>query len=276
MSGVLRRWLAPRVVGRLKSALHIGNCYSGKYPDWASAAAASTGYDATIILQKVRDSMRKVRNGEAACERDSVVFDELQLSFPVLAGLLRAATAAAGGHLSVIDFGGALGSSYFQCRDFLSPLGRLSWSVVEQDMFVRAGREEFQDDALRFDYTLAEACAAIRPNVALLSGVLQYLPDPYSLLDDIAKQSIPHIVIDRLVVSSGDRDRIAVQHVPASIYKASYPIRIFADGAIERALVGRYRVVARFDCVWDGSHTEYCGALAFDSRGMILQAVEPR
>jgi putative methyltransferase (TIGR04325 family) len=270
VNAVLHRVLAPELLGRLKSALRRGNHYTGNYPDWAAASAASTGYDAADILLKVRDAVRKVRDGDAACERDSVLFADPQYPFPVLAALLRVAHAS-GGRLSVLDFGGSLGSSYFQCREFLRAVRELHWSVVEQEGFVRCGREEFQNEVLRFDFSIAESCAASGRNAALLSGVLQYVPDPYAVLTEIAAAGIPHIIVDRLATSVLDADHIAVQHVPASIYKASYPIRIFGRNSIAQALYGQYRVVADFDSTWDGGHPEYCEGLEFRGRGLILE-----
>ena len=38
----------------------------------------SSGYDSQLILDKVLTSTLKVKNGEAAYERDSVLFDEIQ------------------------------------------------------------------------------------------------------------------------------------------------------------------------------------------------------
>jgi putative methyltransferase (TIGR04325 family) len=270
MNGGISKLLSPRLLGRLKSLLRRGNHYTGNHADWASASAASSGYDAGDILAKVRDAVRKVRDGEAVCERDSVLFAEPQYPFPVLAGLLLAARAS-GGRLSVLDFGGSLGSTYFQCRQFLSGIPEMRWSVVEQEGFVRCGREEFEDGALRFHPSIAASCAASEPDVVLLSGVLQYVPDPYGVLEQIAAAQIPHIVVDRLATSALDGDRIAVQHVPASIYKASYPIRIFGRHSIVKALAGRYRVVADFESTWDGSHPEYCEGLEFCGRGLILE-----
>jgi hypothetical protein len=53
----------------------------------------SHGYDNDTILKKCKDALLKVKNGEAVYERYSVLFDKVQHSFPVLAGLLRAAIA---------------------------------------------------------------------------------------------------------------------------------------------------------------------------------------
>ena len=54
-------------------------------------------------------------------ERDSVLFDTIRYSWPLLSDLLRAASEDQN-HLSVLDFGGSLGSSYYQNRVFLSHL----------------------------------------------------------------------------------------------------------------------------------------------------------
>ena len=70
------------------------------------------------ILDKVLAATLKVKQGQAVFERDSVLFDEIEYSWPLLAGLMWAA-ASNGGKLNVLDFGGALGSSYYQNRKFL-------------------------------------------------------------------------------------------------------------------------------------------------------------
>jgi putative methyltransferase (TIGR04325 family) len=72
---------------------------------------ASTGYDSEIILEKTRDALLKVKNGEAAYERDSVLFDEIQYAWPLLTSLMWVA-AQAKGILNVLDFGGSLGTTY--------------------------------------------------------------------------------------------------------------------------------------------------------------------
>src|SRR5450755_262798 len=94
-----------------------GVVYSGDYPSFAEARARSNGYEASVILERTRTALHRVLRGEAAFERDSVTFDKLELQWPLLAMLLRVA-AENGGQLSVLDFGGSLGSTYYQCRGF--------------------------------------------------------------------------------------------------------------------------------------------------------------
>jgi putative methyltransferase (TIGR04325 family) len=131
------KWLLPPIVllpfrpGYRSAPDEAPHWHRGDYADWASARAAAKGYDAANILEIQRASMRKVRDGAALYERDSVVFDKVEYFFPTLAALLLIA-ARNGNRLSVLDFGGALGGSYYQNRGLLSHLESLSWHVVEQ------------------------------------------------------------------------------------------------------------------------------------------------
>ncbi|SRR5258706_3758426 len=220
--------------------------HRGDFPGWAEAVAAAKGYQAPNIMDIQRGAMRKVRDGKAVYERDSVLFDDIEYFFPTLAALLLIASRN-GNSLSVLDFGGALGSSYYQNRGMLSHLARLSWHVVEQPHFVSAGQEEFQNEHLRFFPTIAESCAAGHPDVVLLSSVLQYLEKPWDLLAQIAARKPEYILVDRTPVLDGGRERIVVQTVPPSIYPATYACRLFAPGAIEGAIASDYELVYSFE-----------------------------
>lgn len=137
------------MVGAIRAMRWGGIRFEGNYSTWEAAAAQCTGYDAAPILAKVLDATLRVKRGEAAYERDSVLFDEIEYTSPVTEALMWAA-AQSGGRLDVLDFGGALGSSYFQNRAFLADLPQVRWSVVEQAHYVEAGREHIQDETLRF------------------------------------------------------------------------------------------------------------------------------
>ena len=63
-----------------------------------------------ISLRKYFPLPWKVKNGETVYERDSVIFDQIEYSWPVLTGLMCAA-AQNSGCLKVLDFGCSLGSS---------------------------------------------------------------------------------------------------------------------------------------------------------------------
>jgi putative methyltransferase (TIGR04325 family) len=238
-----KRLLRPQLRGQDCSQNIV---FTGDYISWDDATRSSTGYDAGVILEKTCAALLKVKNGEAVYERDSVLFDKIQHSFPVLAGLLRAAQAH-DGRLCVVDFGGALGSSYFQCRGFLQAVQQFEWLVVEQSAHIACGRKNFESDQLRFYNTIEECKAGHHPNALLLSSVLQYLPNPYDVLQKLLSHGISHVIIDRTAFLVSSRERLTVQHVPDSIYPASYPAWFFSEKKFTAAIeFAGYNLVADF------------------------------
>jgi len=241
---------------------------SGDYPSWGSAIADSIGYDANDILERTATALLKVKRGEAVYERDSVIFDEIQYSWPILAGLMWTA-ARSDGHLNVLDFGGSLGSTYFQNRAFLAGLHKVRWNIVEQPRQVETGKQHFEDGILRF-YSTVQACLAeTQPHVILLSSVLQYLEQPYDLLDELATTPCCCLIIDRTPFWAGAHDRLSVQRVPASIYPASYPSWIFSVQRFKALLSLHWAVVAEFD-----NPDKLPGPVPFAYRGLIARRHE--
>lgn len=239
MSGGLAGWVPPVMVRWLKAHSPRSLRFTGEYATWEDAAFHSHGYGAKEILQKVLEATLKVKRGEAAFERDSVAFDEIDYAWPVLADLMWVA-ACRRGRLNVLDFGGALGSSYFQNRRFLRGLAEVRWSVLEQEHYVQAGREHVQDDRIRFYADLNECLSENQPDVILLSSVLQYLPSPYETIAQLAACSADYLIIDRTPFAGGSDDKLFIQHTPASIYRASYPMWVFSEEKFLAALQERW------------------------------------
>ena len=221
--------LVRKIRGRRNSPFH------GEYSSWQAAQDASGGYDVPVILNQVRAAGLKVKRGEALFERDSVCFYHPAYRWPTVACLLRVA-AEHGGVLRVLDFGGSLGSFYWQHRVFFKTLSEVRWAVVEQSHFVECGRSEFQDVALCFYGSVAECLAEGGVDVILCSSSLQYLEKPYKILAAFASSNVPYILVDRTPFISRDQDRLTVQQVPPSIYPASYPVWLFSWGRFVREL----------------------------------------
>ena len=228
-----KNWLPPVIVLKLRRHFNLGGgiTFKGPFGTWDEATNHSSGYDGKQILEKVLNVTLKVKRGEAVFERDSVIFDKIQYAWPVTACLMWVA-ARNEGRLSVLDFGGSLGTSYFQNRGFLKDLPYFRWSVVEQEHFVDAGRKHIQDDRLIFYSTITECLVEEKPNFVLLSSVLQYIKDPYAILDEIIQSDVEIILIDRTPFHEGGGDIVAVQNVPESIYSASYPMWILSKKSL--------------------------------------------
>ena len=112
--------------------------WRGNYASWQEASKNSGGYDAENILNQCQNALLKVKKGEAVYERDGFVFNEIQYSWAVLALLQRAAIENKGA-LCVVDFGGSLGSSYFQNKAFLEPIKDLKWCAVRSTSRTSSG-----------------------------------------------------------------------------------------------------------------------------------------
>src|SRR5450631_4680247 len=123
----LRQLIPPIFFTLLKKGEKYG--WKGDYKNWQEAKDLSGAYEDTLILDKVKQALLKVKNARAVYERDSVLFDRIHYSWPLLSALLWITTLNKGS-LKVADFGGSLGSSYFQNRKFLSSVSRLQWNII--------------------------------------------------------------------------------------------------------------------------------------------------
>ena len=213
---------------------------------WDAAVAHAGRYDDDSIIKKVHASARMVLDGHASYERDSVIFNEIEYSWPLLAALLLAA--ATKNSLRVIDFGGSLGTTYRQNSCFLKRLSfACQWRVVEQEKFVEIGKNEFTNETLSF-YCQIEDAILDGVDVVLFGGSICYVEDPYKYLSDAIKVDAEYIIFDRTPITLESKDTFAVQHVPSSIYKASFPIRTFSQDNLIKTVGLRYELVEKWIC----------------------------
>ena len=199
--------------------------WKGIYNNWEFASGLTEGYDHDIILQKCYHSILKVKNGDAVYERDSILFDKKQYSTGVLAGLFLTSICESN-RVSVMDFGGSLGSTYFQNIEFFKMFDEFHWGIVEQSNFYELGLKYFEDEQLTFHKEITDCIHKINPNVLLISSSLQYISNPEELLETINFQNIRFIIFDRTSISLMN-NFITIQRVPDNIYKGSYPTWIF-------------------------------------------------
>ena len=220
-----REWVVPPAVSSWAARRSGGlTVFDDSVSSWHEASEQSTGYDSQLIIDRVRSATQLVLDGQAAFERDGVTFTSPEYRWPVLAGLLQ--VAATDGELRVLDFGGSLGSAYWQNRNLLTGFP-VFWGVVEQPEFIAAGRALEQDSVNFFD-SIIQYCETGAPNVILLSSVLQYLPNPDHVLRDFLGTAAHTLIIDRTPMSNRSVNLACVQKVPQNIYQASYPAWIFS------------------------------------------------
>lgn len=269
MKQIIRKLIPPIFFEMITKLRFSRYGWHGDFKSWEEAKKNTTSYESEEIIKKIRASALKVKRGEAVYERDGVIFNEIQYSWPLLAGLMYAA-AKSGGILRVLDFGGSLGSTYFQNKKFLDGLKDVSWCIVEQKHFVKIGKSEFEDDRLKFYYDIETCIKNDKPNVLILSSVLQYLEKPYEILDSLLKNNFEYVIVDLTLVSK-IKERILIQKVDPKIYNASYPCRVLNYNELNDVFIkNSYNLLEEFSSL-NGFKIFSKGQLIGEYRGQIWE-----
>ncbi len=245
---ILRPFVPPLLwqAGRLLMGEQDSLRFYGPVASWEDALGRCAGYGSPLILEAAKQARLKVERGEAAWERDGVAFSSGNPPFPLLCAILVASLNIKH-RLVVLDYGGALGSSYTQCRHFLKNLPEILWLVVEQPHIAQCGRELFESSSLRFFDSIEDASRAATPDIVVLSGVLQYLSRPYEVLATLVKLRASVLFIDRTSFSTS-ADLLTVQLVPSVHSAISYPCWFLDQGAVLSMVAEQYLALTTFDC----------------------------
>ena len=268
LKNFLKNWMPPIILRKIVNARGLTNRFEGGYTSWQEAVSKSSGYHGEEILEKTLSATLKVKNGNAIYERDSVIFDEIEYFWPVTSALMWAA-ARNNGCLNVLDFGGALGSSYFQNKKFLASLTSVKWGVIEQPHYVEAGNQYIQDEQLKFYQSIDDYESENTANVILLSSVLQYLESPINIIKRLSLTKTCCLIIDRTPFSEFSEDEILIQRVPDAIYSASYPMRVFSKEKFLKILQCDWKVVTEFSS--QENKVKSTSGFNFSFQGMILE-----
>lgn len=205
--------------------------YLGDYDSWDHAKRECRGYEDEAIIHRVIHSVEKVLKGDAAWERDGYLFYKQKYVYRICAAVLRCAVQNKNTGVRILDVGGALGSTYFQNKNYWADVKNLEYIVAEQDAFAGYGHKHLEDGALRFIKSIEDYGDYGSFDMVLMSASLQYIPQWREIVSKIKLLKPRYIILDRLLVS--DRRRICKETVPEFIYKSSYPVMIYSEKEME-------------------------------------------
>ena len=205
--------------------------FFGDYDSWSAAYKECDGYESANILDTVSKAINKVVNGEASWERDGYLFYEPKYVYCLCAAVLKCAIQNENKGVRILDIGGALGSTYFQNRNYLKDVKNIEYIVAEQDNFADYGHQYLENEFLKFILSTEHWDEKQRFDIILLSGSLQCIEQYEEIISKINKAKPRYIIIDRIMI--GKKMRICREIVPDYIYKSSYPIRVFSEEQIE-------------------------------------------
>lgn len=215
--------------------------YFGDYDSWEEAYSECKGYEDAMILNTVIGAVDKVIKGEAAWERDGYLFYEPKYVYCLCAAILKCALQNQNESVRILDVGGALGSTYWQNKEYLLDVNNLEYIVAEQNHFADYGHGNLEDGTLKFIRCTDDWENQGRYDIILLSASLQYISNYQEIISKVIKAQPRYIILDRIMVSS--RARICKEVVPKYICESSYPVRIFTEDQIESFFSSDYKMV---------------------------------
>jgi len=227
--------------------------WSGDFNSWDEVINIADGYDSLAIFDKVCKATLSILKNEAIFERDSVLFYENKFNHQILSCLLYIGLKEKG-VINVLDFGGSLGSTYFQNREIINEISRVRWNIVEQPHYVEFANKNIKYPNLFFYYKIEDCLKSTSPHTIIFSSVLPYLKNPlYLLRETIESKAFKFIIIDRTGFVEGRQDRLTLQKVPKGIIKSSYPCWFFNKNSFEKLFNGLYKKIMEFDALGESN-----------------------
>jgi putative methyltransferase (TIGR04325 family) len=244
--------IPPILLPSLRRFFKIGIWYEGGFDTWDSANAASIGYESDEIVSKVLEGSLLARD-EGLHERDGFILDSPDFNPYTWIGIIQALNiierrGEERRKIRIVDFGGSFGSTYRMMKVQLhNSKIDFEWVVIEQKHFVDLGKQHFETDELRF----VDGFSSLEDesiDILIFNGVLEYLENPYQVIKDGLSYSPLVILVDRTPINSKLDDTFSVQHVPKSIYKASYANRNFSKKNLLKLFESDYSMFLEYEC----------------------------
>ncbi len=226
---------------------------SGHYSTYDEALSHCSGYDNIAILNKVQNAIQGLIDGKGTYERDGFLFNSIPADLQIRKHLTR--LIKTGDY--IVDFGGGLGGTYLSIQDIL-PLP-IYYNVIEQQHFVEIGMQMFANYDFPLYFSTSFLHCPDNVKIVILSGVLQYIPNPYEVLESIVRLHPEFILIDRTAFGSDHFWRLQLNRGVYSV-EVQYPHRCIAKMKVFN-LLNEYRLIDTWSNGFDPIHPEHSGLL---------------
>lgn len=135
--------------------------------------------------------------------------------------------------VNILDFGGACGAYYFALRKCLNHRYKLNWFIIEKKAMCKYGKR-LENGELKF-FEQLEVAKTRMPSIDIfnVSGVLQYVSEPYGLVNSILASNPKYILFSRMCFTLGNRDIVAIQKSMLSWHGVGKLPKDFKDKEIE-------------------------------------------
>lgn len=221
---IFKPYLPKKIIKIISNLMYPPVKYKGPFDNWNDAKSFSSGWSDKKILEKVYKSLIKSFDMKGVYERDGELVNDLKYPENII-NFLNSNLNENG---QIIDFGGSLGSLYFQIRSKLL-FKNIKWSVLEQSNYVELGKRKIKNKELDF-FNNVDETQVNNNTILIFSSVLQYLENPEKVINlFLNTKFIEHVVVDRVILSNSKENKIYIQKNPKKYFNTSYPIIIFSE-----------------------------------------------
>jgi putative methyltransferase (TIGR04325 family) len=220
--------------------------FHGNYTCWEEVSKQVTGWETDIIFDKINQSTNQLEKKDGSFERDGEIISSTNQNFPLIYSLINSINIKKK-ELSIIDFGGSLGTHYKRYRQFINNGIKISWAIVEQKKYVDYAKKVNKNLELNFHYSISESLKINNYSTFFSSGTIQYIEKPYKLMDEIMEYNFSTIVFDRIFFLNDVNDRICIQTVnPKLFYHASFSVWLFNEAKFKKHMSKKYTLILEF------------------------------
>jgi len=233
---------------------------------WPEAQKAVAGYESDTAVESIIESIQLAHasstDTKALASRDLQIISSFAIAI--------AAVDVSSTNIRVIDVGGAGGDYFFMFANAM-PAVTFDWVVVETPALATAisktdlsmGRD------IRWVSSLDEAGDDF--DIALMSSVMQYVDDPYGLLNEVVGKC-KVMVINRIPLTSSVVDQATVQHVRTHGRRGAYPAWFFSQNVFLAQIQKVGTIMSRWLVPED---THVLNFRQIESQGMVVLVKQP-
>jgi putative methyltransferase (TIGR04325 family) len=211
--------------------------YTGPFKTWNEAKKLSHGYHHKEIFNKTKKAAIEILKKNYGYERDSVIFYDNNYNKYLVSKInsLKKKT------VNILDYGGSLGSIYFQNKKKINK--KIVWSIIDLKKIIQEGKKNFESRDLKFFFSLENYQKKILPDILILSSSLQYLKNYNAILSRLVSLRPKYIFILKTPFSEKKQNQIFIQKIPKNIYNSSCPFWRLDLGALFKLLSNKYKLL---------------------------------
>ncbi len=209
----------------------------GPFKTWNEAKKLSHGYHHKDIFIKTKKAALEILKKNYGYERDSVIFYDNNYNKYLVSKINSLKKKV----VNILDYGGSLGSLYFQNKKKINK--KIVWSIVDLKKIIQEGKRNFESRDLKFFFNLESYQKKILPDILILSSSLQYLKNYHDILSRLVSLKPKYIFILKTPFSEKGQNQIFIQKIPSNIYNSSYPFWRLDLGVLFKLLSNKYKLL---------------------------------